>query len=248
MENGQNNVQKQQIQIIARNDRHEQDVKILKSNLNSTQEKQLELASKIRDHGHGNKQQIDNLAFQVTKSKNDFKLIEQQLKTVQQQQIQLTNLGRDNEQKINATWTIIWTNITNDINRLTDKQREMTNITGDISDINLRLQEAENQEKLLSERIDGQYKKVAVLWINFLDSKNLTQPILQKYGRSYAESIGVWSLSQNKTDAIRHEIEQINPNQINETEYKRIVTDRIPDTFSVKLHPIDSNLKKVKFY
>ena len=47
--------------------------------LNSTQEKQLELASDIRNHGHGNKRLIDNLTSQVTKSKNDFKMIEQRV-------------------------------------------------------------------------------------------------------------------------------------------------------------------------
>ena len=129
-------MQKQQIQIITRNDRHEQDVKILKSNimerrdnltkifdsfvqkLNSTQEKQLELASRFRDHGHGNKQQIDNLASEMTKFRNDIKLMDQQITTVQQQQVKLATLSQGNEQKINA----LWTNLTDSINRLTVKQ------------------------------------------------------------------------------------------------------------------------------
>ena len=133
MENGLNDVQKQQIQIFTRNDRHEQDVKILKSNimerrdnltkifdsfvqkLNSTQEKQLELVSHVRDHGHGNKQQIDNLASEMTKFKNDIKLMDQQITTVQQQQVKLATLSQGNEQKIN----VVWTNLTDSINRLT---------------------------------------------------------------------------------------------------------------------------------
>ena len=136
MENGLNDVRKQQIQIITRNDRHEQDVKILKSNimerrdnltkifdsfvqkLNSTQEKQLELASRFRDHGHGNKQQIDNLASEMTKFRNDIKLMDQQITTVQQQQVKLATLSQGNEQKIN----VVWTNLTDSINRLTVKQ------------------------------------------------------------------------------------------------------------------------------
>ena len=129
-------MQKQQIQIITRNDRHEQDVKILKSNimerrdnltkifdsfvqkLNSTQEKQLDLASRFRDHGHGNKQQIDNLASEMTKFRNDIKLMDQQITTVQQQQVKLATLSQGNEQKIN----VLWTNLTDSINRLTVKQ------------------------------------------------------------------------------------------------------------------------------
>ena len=182
-------VQKQQLEINTRIDR---DLNNLQSNfsvtknslanifdsfdlkLNSTREKHLELSSKIRDHGHGNKQRIDDLASQIT-------------------------------------------NLTIAFEMKTD------------------------------DRIVGQNQKMAVLWINFLESKNLIEPILLKYGRTYAESIGARSPPQNQTDAIRYEIDQINATQLNETEYKRIVTDSIPDTFSVKLHPIDSNLKKVKY-
>ena len=92
--------------------------------------------------------------------------------------------------------------------------------------------------------MDGQTKKIGLLWINFLDGKNLISPVLQKYGRTYAESIGARDPPHNQTKAIREEIERLD---VNETaEYKRIVTDRIPDSFSVKLVPIDSNLKKVK--
>ena len=92
----------------VRPDGYDRDVNILKSNLTvtrnnltnifnnfdqkltSTQEKQLELASQIRDHGHGNKQLIDNLTSQVTKSNNDLKLMDQKMKTVQQHQIEIT--------------------------------------------------------------------------------------------------------------------------------------------------------------
>ena len=246
MKNELNNVQQQQVQTLTRIDGTGQDFQILKSNLtvtrnnlenivdsldqklNSTQEKQLELDSRIRDHGHGNKQRIDNM--------------ESKIATFQQQQINLANRGHDNEEKIKA----VWTNLLDEINHLTVKQREITNITDDMSDIFIRLNSTENRQQHLIDKIDGQNEKVAVLWINYLESKNLIQPILQKYGRNYGESIGARSLSQNKTDAIRYEIEQINPNQINETEYKRLVTDRIPDNFSVKLRPIDSNLRKVK--
>ena len=70
-------MQKQEIKIISRIDGHDRDVNFLNAKLNSTQGKQLELASEIHTHGHGNKQLIDNLASQITKSKNDIKLIEQ---------------------------------------------------------------------------------------------------------------------------------------------------------------------------
>ena len=109
----------------------------------------------------------------------------------------------------------------------------------------LRVNTTENGQDELRDRMDGQTKKIGLLWINFLDGKNLISPVLQKYGRTYAESIGARDPPQNQTEAIRAEIERID---VNETaEYKRIVTDRITNSFSVKLHPIDSNLKKVKY-
>ena len=97
----------------------------------------------------------------------------------------------------------------------------------------------------LSSRMNSTTKKIGLLWINFLDGKNLIPAILQKYGRTYAESIGAKDPPQNQTDAIRQEIEHLD---VNETaEFKRIVTDRIPsEPNDIKLHPIDSNLKKVK--
>lgn len=73
--------------------------------LNSTQEKQLELTSNLRDHGHGNKQRLDQ---------SQFKLIDLQIKAVQQKQLECSRLSEENDQKIN----IIWTNLTDEIYRL----------------------------------------------------------------------------------------------------------------------------------
>ena len=92
--------------------------------------------------------------------------------------------------------------------------------------------------------IDGQKQKVDVLWINLLESKNLVVPILEKLGGTYANFV---RYKDNRTEAIQNEIDLIDLK--NETEYKRIVTDRISDfsiTGSIKLHPIDDNWKRVK--
>ena len=93
-------------------------------------------------------------------------------------------------------------------------------------------------------QIEDQKNKVDILWINLLDGKNLVSPILEKYRiiDNYAEFI-------NRTVAIRNEIDLID---LNETEQKRIITDRVTnfdsflDSFSIKLHPIDDNLKRVR--
>lgn len=96
-------------------------------------------------------------------------------------------------------------------------------------------------------RLDGQKKKVDALWINLLEGKNLVNPILEKYQiDNYAKYIV--KDNGNRTEAIRNEIDLID---LYETDFKRIVVDRITnfdislDEFSIKLHPIDSNLKKV---
>ena len=108
MEKEFNTVQNKQREIINR------DINTLKSNLaetsnnwaiifdvfdlklNSTVEKQLELASKVT---------------------NDFKLHDQQIETVQQKQIELSRLAQGNGQKIN----VLWTNLTDDMQNLNQK-------------------------------------------------------------------------------------------------------------------------------
>ena len=114
-----NAVQNKQSEIISR------DINTLKSNLaattnnlanvfdffdlklNSTEEKQLELISKVT---------------------NDFKLHNQQLETVQKKQIELSRLSDANGQKING----LWTNLTDDkenvnqkLNSIQEKQLEL---------------------------------------------------------------------------------------------------------------------------
>ena len=77
-------------------------------------------------------------------------------------------------------------------------------------------------------RIDDLKNKVDILWINLLDGNNLVNPILEKYRiiDNYAEYI--LKDNGNRTEAIRNEIELT------------------VNSFSIKLHPIDDNLKKVK--
>lgn len=48
----------------------------LDSKLNSTQEKQLELTSDVRNNGHGNKLRIDELTSQITNLTNDFEILD----------------------------------------------------------------------------------------------------------------------------------------------------------------------------
>ena len=58
----------------------------LDENLNSTQEKPLELTSRIHSHGHGNKDRIDQLTTKVTSFTNDLETLDQKVKTVQEGQ------------------------------------------------------------------------------------------------------------------------------------------------------------------
>ena len=230
LKNEFNTVQTKQQDIINR------DINILRSNLrvttnnlenkfdafdqklSSTQKKQLELTSDIRNHGHGNKQRIDQLTSEITNFRSDFEIFDQQVKTVEQQQTKLISKDDLLDRRMNDSLT----NITFYMNQIERKAFE--NITD------------------LSSQMNSTRNKVGTLWINFLDGKNLIQPITQKYKWNYATSLTT-SL-QNLTEAVRQEIERLDFNET--AEYKRIVTDRFSDSFSIKLHPIDSNLKKVK--
>ena len=231
LKNEFNTVQTKQQDIINR------DINILRSNLrvttnnlenkfdafdqklSSTQKKQLELTSDMRNHGHGNKQRIDQLTSEITNFRSDFEIFDQQVKTVQQQQAKLISKDDLLDRRMNDSLT----NITFYMNQI--ERQAFENITD------------------LSSQMNSIRNKVGTLWINFLDGKNLIQPIIQKYAWNYADSIG--AETENKTEAIREEIERLDFNET--AEYKRIVTDRISDSFSIKLHPIDSNLKKVKY-
>ena len=184
-----------------------ENINLLEEKLNSTQEKQLELTSDIRNHGHGNKQRIDQLTSQITNFKSDFEIVDQQVKTVQQQQAKLISKDDLLDRRMN----VLWTNITFYMNQI--ERQAFENITD------------------LSSQMNSTTKKNELLWINFLDDKNLISP------KNYAEF-------NRAKESFREDLERLD---INETDYKRIVTDRILDSFSVKLHPIDSNLKKVKY-
>ena len=99
--------------------------------LNSTQEKQLELTSKIRAHGHGNKQRIDNLASQITTFTNGFETLDQQMKTIQQQQTALIS----KEDVLDRRMNVLWTNITFYMNQI--ERQAIENITDLSSQINI---------------------------------------------------------------------------------------------------------------
>ena len=239
-------VQEQQLQV---NTRIDGDLNNLQSNLsvtkndlanifdsfdlklNSTQEKQLELDSKIRDHGHGNKHRIDNLSSQITNFTNDLEMYDEQMKTIQQQQINLTNLAHGNDQKIN----VVWTNLTDEINRLSDNQREIMNFAIVISDMDTRLNTTETRQQELHYKIDGQKEKLAVLWNNLLVNKNLINTTLQQFAGSYADII---IYKENRTIAIQNAIYKIDVNN---------ATLMLTDLLTIKLHPIDDNWKKVKY-
>ena len=88
---------------------------------------------------------------------------------------------------------------------------------------------------------NGYDQMLDVLWIKFLEEKKMIVPVINQYSRNYASLInGTGSVAQS----IRKSLSAINPRQINE--FKRLVTDRLPDLLSLKLHPIDDNPKKVR--
>ena len=156
MKNELNNVQQQQVQTLTRIDGTGQDVEILKSNLtvtrndlgnifdsfdqklNSTQEKQLELDSRIRDHGHGNKQRIDNL--------------EEKLNNTQEIQLELTsqirNHGHGNKQRIDTL------------------ESQLTNFKINIQTFDQDLKTLQQKQTTIISKEDVLDRRMNVLWTN----------------------------------------------------------------------------------
>ena len=94
------------------------DINRLERKLNSTQEKQSELASRVRNHGHGNKESIDQLTSKITNFTNDFETLDQQVRIdFAKMTDRLTNtIGRiDGEKKKND---VLW------IEYLADRKRD----------------------------------------------------------------------------------------------------------------------------
>ena len=202
----------------------------LDEKLNSTQEKQLELTSDVRGHGHGNKQRIDQLTSQITKFTSDFEVFDEQVKTVQQQQAKLISKDDLLDRRMN----VLWTNITFYMNQI--ERQAFENITD------------------LSSHMNSTTKKIDVLWINLLNSRDMIVPLLENFtfygpAADIIEMRNTGRMNVTSENAIRSAIDEID---LDEVEFKRIVTDltrinRIQfEPNDIKLHPIDSNLKKVK--
>ena len=182
MKNEFQDVQNKQQEIISR------DINILQSNLtattknlankivhidqklNSTQVKQLKLTSDLRDHGHGNKQRIDQLTSQIENFTSDLKLIDQQIETVQQKQNELSRLGEGNDKKIN----VLWTNLTDEIHLLDEKlnstQEKQLELTSDVRNHG-------HGNKLRIEQLTSQITNFESDWESF-DQK--VETVLQK--------------------------------------------------------------------
>ena len=80
--------------------------------LNSTQEKQLELTSHVRNHGHGNKQRIDQLTSQIANFTNDFDSLNQKVTILQQNQSTLISREETLNMKLNQIERQTYENIT----------------------------------------------------------------------------------------------------------------------------------------
>ena len=128
----------------------------------------------------------------------------------------------------------------------------------------LKLNTTENRQQELIDRVDKHSQKVNVLWVNLLAMKNVLNPELKAYYiTNYADSINstwihlqnTWEVTKrvlrmkfNFGNAVHEEIDQIDPIADESTrqwhKYVETVTHR---SFDIKLHPIDGNLKKVRF-
>ena len=144
-------------------------------------------------------------------------------------------------ESMNETMSFSMRNISNNLKSEIDDLREtiikevglqLANLTDELN----AMKQKQNEVIDLGNEHD---QKLDDLWLHFLVEMNMTLPVMQQY-INYASSLNDTS---DAPQMIRKSLAAINPSEINE--FKRLVTDRIPDVLSMKLHPIDENLKKV---
>ena len=145
-------------------------------------------------------------------------------------------------ESMNETMSFSMRNISNNLKSEIDDLREtiikevglqLANLTDELN----AMKQKQNEVIDLGNEHD---QKLDDLWLHFLVEMNMTLPVMQQY-INYASSLNDTS---DAPQMIRKSLAAINPSEINE--FKRLVTDRIPDALSLKLHPIDGNLKKVR--
>ena len=139
-------------------------------------------------------------------------------------------------ESLNETMSLTMNNISNNLESEIDDLRETI-----IKEVGLQLANLTDELNTLKQKQNEHDQKLDVMWITVLEEKNMILPVINQYSGTYASSIN--DTSDDAPQMIRKSLAAINPSQINE--YKRLVTDRKPDSLSLKLHPIDENLKKV---
>ena len=136
---------------------------------------------------------------------------------------------------MNETMSFSIRNISNNLESEIDDLRETI-----ITEVGLQLANLTDELNALKQKQKEHDQKLDVMWIQVLEEKNMILPVINQYSGNYASSLND---TISAPQMIRKSLASINPSQINE--FKRLVTDRIPDQLSLKLRPIDENLKKV---
>ena len=138
-------------------------------------------------------------------------------------------------ESLNETMSFAMNNISNNLESKIDDLRETI-----IKEVGLQLANLTDELNALKQKQKEHDQKLDVMWIQVLEEKNMILPVINQYSGNYASSLND---TISAPQMIRKSLASINPSQINE--FKRLVTDRIPDQLSLKLRPIDENLKKV---
>ena len=215
--------------------------KLIDQQIGTVQQKQIEL-SRL---GEENDQKMNTISTNLTDGMNR---LDEKLNSTQKKQLELTSdvrsHGYGNKQRIDQLTSQI-TNFTSDFDVF--NQQVSTNITFYLNQI--ERQAFENITDL-SSQMNSTTKKMDVLWFNLLNSLDMVVPILENF-TIYAPAADIIEKRYRKNvtleNAIRSAMDEIYLNVVETVDFKRIVTDHIRfQPNDIKLHPIDSNLKKVK--
>ena len=242
-------VQHKQSELANRTEENGQEINVLRTDLtddlqhldqklNSTQEKQQELTSRVEDHDRGNQERFNQLTTKVTNNTNDLETLDGKVRIIQQKQSTLTNKDVALDRKIEQVKQYGHGN-KGHIDQLTTKVTRNTNDLGTLTQNVRTVQQGQTTLVSRGRAIDGKIEQVKQYGHgNRGRIDQLTTKVTRNTNNLGTQISNVRTVQQGQTTLVSRS--RALDGKIAELKRAMIYSN------DIKLRPIDSNWKKVK--